>query len=60
MRHLIALAGMLLVLAAFGCTPATKTTSGKTLIKCSTCGVEFTVDEGMQAYEAAHNNDKTP
>lgn len=54
MRKITALAGLLAVLIMVGCTPAKKTVSEKTLLKCSTCGVEFTVDEGMSAYEAAH------
>jgi len=56
MNKAIALASLVLVLAAVGCTPARKVPSEKTLIKCTTCGVEFTVDEGMKAYEAAHNH----
>jgi predicted component of type VI protein secretion system len=54
MRRIIALAGLLTILMMVGCTPAKKTMSEKTLLKCSTCGVEFTVEEGMNAYEAAH------
>lgn len=54
MRKITALAGLLMVLLMVGCTPAKKTVSDKTLLKCSTCGVEFTVEEGMQTYEAAH------
>lgn len=54
MRRIIALAGLLMLLLMIGCTPAKKTVSEKTLLKCTTCGVEFTVDEGMQSYEAAH------
>ncbi len=56
MRRLAALVTVVLVLAALGCTPAKKDFSGKTLIKCTTCGVEFTVDEGASAYEAAHGH----
>jgi len=56
MRKLVALVTVVLALAAFGCAPAQKVPSGKTLIKCTTCGVEFTVDEGMNAYEAAHGH----
>jgi len=56
MRKLAALVALVLAVAAFGCTPAKKEFSGKTLIKCTTCGVEFTVDEGAKAYEAAHNH----
>lgn len=56
MRKLVALVVIVLALAAFGCTPAKKEFSGKSLIKCTTCGVEFTVDEGASAYEAAHGH----
>jgi hypothetical protein len=56
MSKAIALASLLVVLVAAGCTPARQVPSEKTLIKCTTCGVEFTVDEGMKAYEAAHNH----
>jgi hypothetical protein len=56
MRKLVALVTVALALAAFGCAPAKKEFSGKSLIKCTTCGVEFTVDEGMSAYEAAHGH----
>lgn len=56
MRKLVALVVVVLALAAFGCTPAKKEFSGKTLIKCTTCGVEFTVDEGASSYEAAHGH----
>jgi hypothetical protein len=56
MRRVIALACLLLALVVVGCTPAKKVSSEKTLIKCSTCGVEFTVEEGMEAYEAAHGH----
>jgi hypothetical protein len=55
-RKVMALACLLLVLVVVACTPARKVPSEKTLIKCTTCGVEFTVDEGMKAYEAAHNH----
>lgn len=54
MKKAIALASLMAVLAAVGCAPAQKAHSGKTLIKCTTCGTEFTVDEGVTAYEAAH------
>jgi hypothetical protein len=56
MRRAIALACLLLILVVVGCTPAKKVSSEKTLIKCSTCGVEFTVEEGTEAYEAAHGH----
>lgn len=54
MRRVITLTCLLLAFALAGCTPAKKVSSEKSLIKCSTCGVEFSVGEGMQAYEAAH------
>jgi hypothetical protein len=56
MRKVVALTTLVLALAAFGCTPAQKMPSDKTLIKCTTCGVEFTVEEGMSAYESAHGH----
>jgi hypothetical protein len=56
MRRALALVCLLLALVVVGCTPTKKVSSDKTLIKCSTCGVEFTVDEGMEAYEAAHGH----
>ncbi len=56
MRKLVALTTLILALAAFGCAPAKQMPSDKTLIKCTTCGVEFTVEEGMSAYEAAHGH----
>lgn len=56
MRRTITLTCLLLALVLVSCTPAKKVTSEKSLIKCTTCGVEFTVDEGMQAYDAAHGH----
>jgi endogenous inhibitor of DNA gyrase (YacG/DUF329 family) len=54
MRKLVALAALVLALAAFGCTPAKKVPNGKTLVKCPTCAVEFTVKEGIPSQEADH------
>lgn len=56
MRKVIALAFALLVLAVAGCSPAQKTYPKDQLIKCTTCGVEFTLQEGLDAYEAAHDH----
>jgi hypothetical protein len=55
MNKAIALASLVLILAAAGCAPARKAPGEKTLVKCTTCGAEFTVEEGMKAYEAAHS-----
>lgn len=56
MRRAIALTCLMLALVLASCTPAKKVTSEKSLIKCTTCGVEFTAGEGMEAYEAAHGH----
>ncbi|MEZ4601292.1 MAG: hypothetical protein R2940_15990 [Syntrophotaleaceae bacterium] len=56
MRKAIALANVLLLLAVVSCAPAQKTYPEDQLIKCTTCGVEFTLQEGLDAYEAAHNH----
>lgn len=56
MRIITTLAGLVLILFMFACTPAKKSVSEKTLIKCSTCGAEFTVGEGMRTYEEAHSH----
>jgi hypothetical protein len=56
MRKAIALAFPLLLLAVVSCTPAKTEYPKDTLVKCTTCGVEFTLQEGVEAYEAAHNH----
>lgn len=56
MVKLVALLTLVLALAAFGCASKEPVLSQKTLIKCPTCGVECTVAEGMNAYEAAHSH----
>jgi hypothetical protein len=40
--------------ASLGCTPAKPKVSEKSLIKCSTCGMQMTVQEGLEAYETGH------
>ncbi|GAB4274197.1 MAG: hypothetical protein Kow0092_29590 [Deferrisomatales bacterium] len=58
MRKLVAMATLVLALAAVGC--AGTQTAGQpqgvtkqTVVKCPACGVEFTVGEGLKAYEKA-------
>lgn len=55
-HKLIVLTVLTLAVGICGCTPAKKLPSEKTLIKCTTCGVEFTVEEGVSAYEEAHGH----
>lgn len=52
MRKIIFVAIAILTVASLGCTPAKPKVSEKTLIKCSTCGMQMTVQDGLEAYEA--------
>lgn len=54
MRKTIFIAIAFLTVASLGCTPAKPKVSEKTLIKCSTCGMQMTVQEGLEAYETGH------
>lgn len=54
MRKIIFVAIAFLTVATLGCTPAKPKVSEQTLIKCSTCGMQMTVQEGLEAYEASH------
>jgi len=54
MRKIAFVALAVFTVAALGCTPAKPKVSEKSLIKCSTCGMQMTVQEGLEAYEAAH------
>lgn len=55
MRKLITLAVLGMALALFGCAPTGKEAKApaapKSLLKCSTCGVEFTDPEGLKQHE---------
>jgi len=49
MRRYLAVAVLAIGLTALGCAGRQKQEIGKdTMIKCPKCGVEFTVEEGME------------
>jgi hypothetical protein len=51
MRKSIFTALILMTAATVGCSSAKPKISEKTLIKCSACGAQMTVHEGLEAYE---------
>jgi DNA-directed RNA polymerase subunit RPC12/RpoP len=55
MHKSLTLAALLLIVAVTGCsTSATRELNNKTLVRCPQCGMEFTVEEGMKAYDQHH------
>lgn len=55
MPRAMVLASLLLVFAVSGCAKTAPQEPGdRTLMRCPHCGMEFTVEEGLKAYEQHH------